>query len=53
MSFNVTSLVPILDGANYGAWSKAIYAFLMSLGIWGYMDSSIAEPTKAHAGHAE
>jgi gag-polypeptide of LTR copia-type len=51
MSSNTTSLVPILDGGNYNAWSKAMHTFLMSLGIWGYADGSITEPAEAHAGH--
>jgi gag-polypeptide of LTR copia-type len=41
---NVASLVPILDGANYGIWSKAMKAFLMSLGLWGYADGTLEEP---------
>ena len=38
------NLVPILDGANYGLWSAAMRAFLMSLGLWGYASGTIAEP---------
>jgi gag-polypeptide of LTR copia-type len=51
MSNNVASLVPILDGANYGIWSKAMKAYLMSLGLWGYVDGTLAEPATDADGH--
>jgi len=53
MSNNVASLVPILDGTNYGIWSKAMKAYLMSLGLWGYADGTIEEPTTDAARHPE
>jgi hypothetical protein len=36
MSNNVSQFVPILDGSNYGIWSSAMRAFLMSLGLWAH-----------------
>jgi gag-polypeptide of LTR copia-type len=53
MSSNVASLVPILDGANYGIWSKAMKAYLMSLGLWGYADGTLEEPAADAATHPE
>jgi gag-polypeptide of LTR copia-type len=53
MSTNVASLVPILDGTNYGIWSKAMKAYLMSLGLWGYADGTLVEPTADADGHPE
>jgi hypothetical protein len=53
MSSNVASLVPILDGANYGIWSKAMKAYLMSLSLWGYADGTLAEPAADAATHPE
>jgi hypothetical protein len=53
MSTNVASLVPILDGTNYGIWSKAMKAFLMSLGLWGYADGTLAEPAADADTHPE
>jgi hypothetical protein len=53
MSTNVALLVPILDGANYGIWSKAMKAFLMSLGLWGYAGGTLAEPAADADGHPE
>jgi hypothetical protein len=42
MSFNNTaSLVPILDGTNYRQWSVAMKAFIMSTGLWAYVDGCI------------
>jgi hypothetical protein len=42
---SAASLVPVLDGSNYSIWSKAMKAYLMSLGLWNYCDSTIQEPT--------
>ena len=44
MSSQLTNLVPIFDGQNYGQWAKAIKVFLMSQGLWGYTDGTIAQP---------
>ena len=44
MSSQLTNLVPVFDGQNYGQWVKAIKAFLMSQGLWGYTDGSIPAP---------
>ena len=44
MSTQLTHLVPIFDGSNYGLWAKAIKAFLMAQGLWGYVDGTIAQP---------
>ena len=44
MSSQLTYLVPVFDGQNYGQWAKAIKAFLMSQGLWGYTDGTIAQP---------
>src|ERR1700752_4239889 len=46
MSQQLTSLVPVLDGSNYGLWSQAIKAYLMSLGLWGYVTGDIEHPDK-------
>ena len=34
MSSSLTTLVPILSGPNYQAWSVAMKSFLMSQGQW-------------------
>ena len=47
MSTQLTQLVPVFDGSNYGIWSKAIKAFLMAQGVWGYVDGTIAQPAGA------
>jgi hypothetical protein len=36
-SNNAASLVPILDGANYGLWAVAMQAYIRSTGLWHYM----------------
>jgi hypothetical protein len=42
MSFNNTaSLVPILDGTNYRQWAVAMKAFIMSTGMWAYVEGRI------------
>src|SRR5882757_2227901 len=48
MSSQLTTLVPVFDGSNYGIWSKAIKAFLMSQGLWGHVDGTITEPPVAN-----
>ena len=32
----MTQLVPVLDGSNYGTWAKAMKAYLMFMGLWGH-----------------
>jgi hypothetical protein len=39
MSSQLTQLVPVLDGSNYGMWAKSMKAYLMSLGLWSFADS--------------
>ena len=34
MSSSLTTLVPVLSGPNYQAWSVAMKSFLMSQGQW-------------------
>ena len=41
---SAASLVPVLDGTNYSIWSKAMKAYLMSLGLWSYVSGTIQEP---------
>jgi hypothetical protein len=42
MSFNnAASLVPILDGTNYRQWAVVIKAFIMSTGMWAYVEGRI------------
>jgi hypothetical protein len=45
MSSQPSYHVPVLDGANYGVWSKAMKAFLMSLGLWVYTNRNLGEPS--------
>jgi hypothetical protein len=40
-SNNAVSLVPILDGTNYRQWAVAMKAFIMSTGLWAYVEGSI------------
>src|SRR6266436_1124125 len=44
MSSQLTSLVSSFDGSNYGLWSKSMKAFLMSQGLWAYVDGTISAP---------
>ena len=44
MSSNVANLVPILDGTNYRQWAIAMKAFVMSQGLWAFVDGSHARP---------
>ncbi len=44
MSSQLTSLVPIFDGSNWSTWSKAMTAFFMSQGLWGYVAGTITVP---------
>ena len=37
----ISTLVPVLDGSNYGTWHKSMKAYLMSLGLWGHCNGSI------------
>jgi hypothetical protein len=40
-SNNTTSLVPILDGTNYRQWAVAMKAFIMSTGLWAYVEGYV------------
>jgi gag-polypeptide of LTR copia-type len=44
LSSNAVTLVPILDGTNYGIWAKAMQAFLMSIGLWKYAMGNDTKP---------
>ena len=44
MSSQLTSLVTLFDGSNWGIWSRAMKAFLMSQGLWGYVNGAITMP---------
>ena len=37
-------MIPVLDGSNYGAWSKVMCAFLRAQGLWQYINSQIERP---------
>ena len=37
-------MIPVLDGSNYGAWSKVMRAFLRAQGLWQYVNSQIEHP---------
>ena len=52
MSLQLTSLVPVLDRANYGLWSKAMKAYLMSIALWGCVSTDIPAPAAAADGTA-
>jgi hypothetical protein len=43
---NVSQFVPILDGSNYGIWSSAMRAFLISLGLWAHAMGTTAAPAE-------
>ncbi len=47
MSSQLTSLVPIFDGSNWSTWSKAMTAFFMLQGLWGYVTGTIPAPVIA------
>src|SRR6266702_843609 len=47
MSSQLTSLVPVFDGSNWSTWSKAMTAFFMSQGLWGYVAGTIPVPVIA------
>jgi hypothetical protein len=44
MSSQLTTLIAIFDGQNYGNWSKAMHAFLMAQGLWGFADGTNQKP---------
>ena len=52
MSLQLTSLMPVLDRANYGLWSKAMKAYLMSIALWGCVSMDIPAPAAAADGTA-
>ena len=41
---NNTSMIPVLDGSNYGAWSKVMRAFLRAQGLWQFVNGMIEHP---------
>ena len=41
---NNASMIPVLDGSNYGAWSKVMRAFLRAQGLWQYVNTQIERP---------
>jgi hypothetical protein len=44
MSSQLTTFVQVFDGQNYGVWSKAMCAFLMAQGLWGFTNGTNIEP---------
>jgi hypothetical protein len=44
MLSQLTTFVQVFDGQNYGIWSKAMHAFLMAQGLWGFTDGTNTEP---------
>jgi hypothetical protein len=44
MLSQLTTFVQVFDRQNYGTWSKAMYAFLMAQGLWGFTDGTNTEP---------
>ena len=53
MSSQLTSLIPVFDGSNWSTWSKAMTAFFMSQGLWGYVDGTITQPAVSATNQAE
>src|SRR6266702_3342489 len=47
MSSQLTSLVPVFYGSNCSTWSKAMTAFFMLQGLWGYVADTIPVPVVA------
>ena len=43
-SNNNANLVPILDGTNYAQWAISMKAFILSQGLWAYVDGDITRP---------
>jgi hypothetical protein len=43
---NVAQFIPILDSSNYGIWSTAMRAFLMSLGLWAHVTGTTTVPAE-------
>jgi hypothetical protein len=41
---NNTSMIPVLDRSNYGAWSKVMRAFLRAQGLWQFVNGMIECP---------
>jgi hypothetical protein len=44
MLSQLTTFVQVFDRQNYGVWSKAMHAFLMAQGLWGFTDGTNTEP---------
>jgi hypothetical protein len=45
MSSQLTSLVTVFNGQNWGNWSHTTKAFLMAQGLWRYINGHIEEPS--------
>jgi hypothetical protein len=41
---NIANQIPILDGSNYGAWSKVMCAFIRAQGLWQIVNGNIDHP---------
>jgi hypothetical protein len=44
MLSQLTTFIQVFDRQNYGIWSKAMHAFLMAQGLWGFTDGTNTEP---------
>ena len=44
MSSQLTTLTTVFTGQDWTNWSKAMRAFLMAQGLWGYASGDISEP---------
>jgi hypothetical protein len=44
MLSQLTTFVQVFDGQNYGVWSKAMCAFLLAQGLWGFTDGTNTKP---------
>jgi transposase InsO family protein len=44
MLSQLTTFVQVFDGQNYVTWCKAMCAFLMAQGLWGFTNGSLPEP---------
>ena len=44
MTSQLTSLTTVFTGQDYNNWSKAMRAFLMAQGLWGYASGDLPEP---------
>ena len=44
MSSQLTTLTTVFNSQDYNTWSKAMRAFLMAQGLWGYCSGDLSEP---------